>query len=284
MKNKKNNEIEKDIFHNNNIYPYNCKIKDHFKNYYDTVFVGLLPFFTMKNSENLTDNFKRTKKITYEELVEDFEELKKISSDHKEIYMYNGDEFPTEKDIIDNGKTVSWDLIVQGVDLNDKSELNRGLRTSIGALKKEYRKEEIAEKISNYSTENSIYHPVEGHFDIFVKIAMYKIFKLFSKNEVKIVQEFYDEEKLVFLDKITEEEFCEEISIKDYHIYSEDKEILFTIDWDSFFFIVGTKKKSMMEKIILNNLIDGFLCDNETDHDWDFKPGELEDIRRQMEE
>lgn len=276
MKNKRNNKTEKDIFQNNNIYPYNCKIKDHFKNYYDTVLVGLLPFFTMENSEDLTDNFARTKKVTYEEAVKDFEELKKISSEHKEIYVYNGDEFPTDEEILDKGSIVPWDVIVKGADLNNKNELNRGLKTTIGALKKEYRKEEFAEKIKNYTFKNSIYHPVEGHYDIFSKTAMYKIFKLFNKNEVKIVQEFYDEEKLVFLDKITKEVFCEEINIKDYHIYSDDKEILFTIDWDSFFFILGTKNEEMMQKIISNNLVDGFLCDSETEHYWDFEPGELE--------
>ena len=273
----KQKNIKRYIFKNNNIYPYNCKIKDHYKNYYETVFVGFLPFFTMENSENLTDNFMRTKKITFEEAVKDFEALKNIPDGCKGIYIYDGDEFPTDEEILAKGNIISWEDIVKGAGLNDKSELNRGLKTSIGALKEEYRKEEFAEKIRNYTSENSIFHPVEGRFDIFIKAAMYKIFKLFNKNKVKIVEEFYDKEKLVLLDEITEESFCEYINIDDRYIYSKDKEILFTIDWDSFFFILGTKNEAMMQKIISNNLVDGFLCDSETSHYWDFKPGELED-------
>ena len=100
---------------------------------------------------------------------------------------------------------------------------------------------------------------------------MYKIFKLFNKNEIKIVDEFFDKEKLVFLNKLTEYEFSYEIEIGNRYIYSNDKEILFTNDWDSFFFLLGTKDKEMMEKIISNNFFDGFLCDDKTTHSWDLE-------------
>ena len=49
-----------DIF-NNNIYPHEGKIKDHFKDFYDTVFVAFLPFFQTDRHPIDKVNLKKAK-------------------------------------------------------------------------------------------------------------------------------------------------------------------------------------------------------------------------------
>ncbi|MDR6734887.1 hypothetical protein [Sphingobacterium sp. 2149] len=70
-------------------------------------------------------------------------------------------------------------------------------------------------------------------------------------------------------DRLTEYEFCDEIGGKDYYLYSSDKEILFTIEWDSFFFLIATDYKKM-NKLIASHLFEGFLCNDKTDHYWEY--------------
>ena len=58
-----------DIF--NNIYPDEGKIKDHFKDFYDTVFVAFLPFFQVDRQPSDLTNLKKSKQISYEEAKEE---------------------------------------------------------------------------------------------------------------------------------------------------------------------------------------------------------------------
>jgi hypothetical protein len=91
------------------------------------------------------------------------------------------------------------------------------------------------------------------------------------------VDEFYENSKSVNINKLSEYEFTEKVSYPDYYIYSVDKEILFTIECYSFFFLIATDKRKM-DIINSENYFEGFLCDSETTHNWDYLNGELEQL------
>ena len=148
--------------------------------------------------------------------------------------------------------------MIKGSGLKDNSELNKALRTSIGALRQVFRRPELTEKLNNYTSNQSIWHPTEGGFDTLSKVAIYKTFKLLDKNEVVVTDEFYETTSIFELDKLTAFDFTEKVSYKGYFIYSSDKELLFTIEWDSFFFLIATGQENM-NKIISSKLFEGFL-------------------------
>ncbi len=148
-------------------------------------------------------------------------------------------------------------------------ELNTALRTSIGGLNRNFTRPDLMEKLNNFTDHESIYHPTEGAFGILSKIAIRKAFKLLGKNQILITDEFYENTTTIDLDRLTEYEFCDEIGGKDYYLYSADKEILFTIEWDSFFFLIATDHKKM-DKLIANDLFEGFLCNDKTEHYWEY--------------
>ena len=100
-------------------------------------------------------------------------------------------------------------------------------------------------------------------------MAIHSAFKLLEKNQIMITDEFYENTSIVDLDRLTEYEFCDEIGGKDYYLYSADKEILFTIEWDSFFFLIATDHKKM-DQLIASHLFEGFLCNENTDHYWEY--------------
>ncbi|RZL42487.1 MAG: hypothetical protein EOO93_28855 [Pedobacter sp.] len=60
-------------------------------------------------------------------------------------------------------------------------------------------------------------------------------------------------------------------------MYSEDMQVLFTIEWDSLFFLIATNSEKM-KQIIEVNLFEGFICNDKTLHDWDYKEGELQEL------
>ncbi|MNE23174.1 hypothetical protein D3C80_1164180 [compost metagenome] len=101
------------------------------------------------------------------------------------------------------------------------------------------------------------------------KMDIYKAFKLLGKKQIMITDEFYENTTTVDLDRLTEYEFCDEIGGKDYYLYSADKETLFTIEWDRFFFLIATDQNKM-DQLIASNLFEGFFCNDNTDHYWEY--------------
>lgn len=264
----------KDIF-KNNIYPHEGKIKDHFEDFYDTVFVAFLPFFQVERQPTEKTNFKKSKQITFEEAKQEMEFLNDIPKPNAEIYSYSNNEYPTDEEIYKSGKIVTWTMVVKGAGLADYSELNKALRTSIGAIRKIFQRPELTEKLNKFSDSRNIWHPTEGGFDTLSKVAIYKTFKLLGKNQIIVTDEFYETTSILELDSLSDFEFSEKVSFKDYYVYSVDKEVLFTIEWDSFFFLIATNNEKM-QQLIKANLFEGFLCNNKTQHEWDYREGELQ--------
>jgi hypothetical protein len=269
--------MRNDIFEEKNIYPNGVKIKEHYKDFYDSIFVAYLPFFKVENQKSKKNNYKKLEKITFEEAKREIEILNNIPIPNAEIYSYSNEDYPTDIEIYENGKIIKWETIIKEAKFKDKTELNKALRTSIGALREIFKKPELSEKLNSFTTENYIWNPTEGTFDIFSKLGIYRTFKLFNKNEIIIVDEFFEDINSINIDKLSEYEFLEKIDFNDYYIYSSDKEILFTMEWDSFFFLIATDNNKM-EEIISKKHFEGFLCDSETTHDWDYLPGELEQL------
>ncbi|WP_418360319.1 DUF2711 family protein [Sphingobacterium detergens] len=158
---------------------------------------------------------------------------------------------------------------MNGSTLTDYAELNIAIRTSIGGLNRNFTRPELMEKLNNYTDSESIYHPTEGAFGMLSKMDIYKAFKLLGKKQIMITDEFYENTTTVDLDQLTEYEFCDEIGGKDYYLYSADKETLFTIEWDSFFFLIATDQNKM-DQLIASNLFEGVFCNDNTDHYWEY--------------
>lgn len=272
----------KNIFADQTIYPHDGKILEHFSGLYESAFIGFLPFFRVENHHNGSRNFKRSEVITFEQAQNELDMLKDIPEPDATIYSYGNKDYPGDEEIYDRGEIITWNEIISQAGMKDFPELNKALRTSIGALKKIFTKPASAKKLETFTADNNIWHPTEGQFDLFTKVAIYKTFRLWGKNEITVVDEFYQEEKTLRLDELDEWQFAEKIDVKDYYIYSKDRELLFTIEWDSFFFIIASSKPKM-ERIVAERLFDGFLCNPQTSHDWDYKEGEIDKVLKRQE-
>jgi len=173
--------MKNDIFEEKNIYPHEEKIENHFKEFYNSVYVAFLPFFRIENHLSRNNNYKKSEKITFEQAKKELDILKNMQEPNAEIFSYSNQDYPITSEIYNNGKIVSWKNIVKEIDLKDVTELNKALRTSIGALKEIFRKPELSEKLNIYTEKNNIWHPTEGNFDIFLKLVFIKFLKCLTR-------------------------------------------------------------------------------------------------------
>lgn len=258
---------------NKNLYP--DEEKPVFKHYseFDSVYVGLLPFFKLDKEHCDTNSSKKV--VSLDEARKKDEIFEKIEN-YSNMTIYSSNEcYPTDEEIIQHGKKITWNEVIQNTKLNDYKELNKALMTSIGASKKKLERQDLLKVLNQYSDKNNIWHPTEGTFDFFTKSSIFELLTLTGIEEVVVEDEFYENKKTIDLTKTNKIDFCEKIDFKDYYIYDKNKSILFAISWDYFFYFAAINEKVFSKKSIESNL-EGFWADEKCSHLWTWEEGEID--------
>lgn len=259
------------IFTDNKIYPNeDVPVKEHFSKFYDSVFVAFQPFFRIDN-DSKSNFFKASKQISVKEAKVQIKELQLLKLKNVKIFTSN-ENYPKDRDIYENGILIKWKEIVSGTNLSDNIELYRALKTSIGAYKKQLERQDLLKVLDDYTDLQKIWHPKNGEFDIFAKKGIYQTFKNFNKDKIIVVNEFFENVTEFDLTKLSEFEFVEKINYKDHYVYSKDKEILFTIECDSYFYLIAINKNKIE---FIENRFDGFIANEKTTHLWEWKAREI---------
>ena len=260
-------EIEK-----NKLYPdEETPVLKHYSEF-DSVYVGLLPFFKLDKEHCDTNSSKKV--ISLEEARKKDEIFEKIENYSNMTIYSSNDCYPTDEQISQNGKKVTWKEVIQNTKLNDYKELNKALMTSIGAFKKKLERQDLLKVLNQYSDKNNIWHPTEGTFDFFTKSSIFELLTLNGIEEVLVEDEFYENKKIIDLTSSNKSDFCEKIDFKDYYIYNKNKSILFAISWDYFFYFIAINEKVFSKKSIESNF-EGFWADEKSSHLWTWEEGEI---------
>lgn len=264
-----------DIFEEHKLYPNEeDSILGNFAGFYDSVFVAFLPFFRL-NKHNLEKlSVQKSHQISLEEFKAEDEVFGNLPDFNADIYSYENDNYPEDEDIFENGEIVSWEEVKIGANFRDYSELYKALKTSIGSYRKVFERVDLRDRLNEFTEKEKIFHPSEGNFEVLSKIEIYNALKNLGKNEIVVIDEFYESEELFNLNSISLKEFVEKIHQKDYYIYPKDKSILFSVEWDSFFYLICSNKQTI-DKILGNSRIEGFFCNKETKHNWAWNDEEV---------
>jgi len=258
---------------NKNLYPdEETPVLKHYSEF-DSVYVGLLPFFKLEKEHCDTNSSKKV--ISLEEARKKDEIFEKIEN-YSNMTIYSSNEcYPTDEEITQYGQKITWNEVIQNTKLNDYKELNKALMTSIGAFKKKLERQELLKVLNQYSDKNNIWHPTEGTFDFFTKSSIFELLTLTGIKEVVVEDEFYESKKTIDLTNINKIDFCEKVGFKDYYIYDKNKSILFAISWDYFFYFAAINDKVFSKKSIESNL-EGFWADEKCSHLWTWEEGEID--------
>lgn len=260
---------------NKNLYPdEETPVLKHYSEF-DSVYIGLLPFFKLDKEHCDTNSSKKV--ISIEEAREKNKIFEKIGN-HSNVTVYSTNEcYPTDEEISQNGRKVTWEEVILNTNLNDIKELNKALMTSIGAFKKELQREDLLDILNQYSDKNNIWHPSEGAFDFFTISTIFEILKSIGITKVNVEDEFYENKKEIDLNDLTQNDFCEKIYFKDYYIYDNNKSILFAISWDYFFFFVAINER-VFSKESIETKFEGFWADEKSSHLWTWEEGEIDQL------
>jgi hypothetical protein len=266
------------IFKEQKLYPdEENSILSSFAGFYDCVFIAFLPFFRLKDKSLKKASVQKSHQISLEEFKAKDKLFANLPDFNANVYSYENDEYPEDEKIFENAETVSWKEIKTGASFNDCSEICKALKTSIGSYRKVFERVDLLKKLNEFTEKEQIFHPSDGNFEVLSKIEIYKALKSLGKNKIIIVDEFYESEKELNLNSIGVKEFVKKVEYKDYYIYPKDKSILFTIEWDSFFYLICSDKKNI-DEILKNSNIEGFFCESETKHMWEWSAEELKKL------
>ena len=258
---------------NKNLYPdEETPVLKHYSEF-ESVYVGLLPFFKLDKEHCDTNSSKKV--ISLVEAKKKDEIFEKIENYSNMTIYSSNDCYPTDEEIIQHGKKVTWKEIIQNTKLGDNKELNKALMTSIGAFKKKLQREDLLVILNQYSDKNNIWHPSEGAFDLFTKSSIFEILKSNGISKIIVEDEFYENKKTIDLNDLTQNDFREKIDFKDYYIYDKNKSILFSISWDYFFFFIAINEKVFSKKSI-EKYFEGFWADEKCSHLWTWEEGEID--------
>lgn len=264
-----------DIFKEHKLYPNDEEsILSNFAGFYDCVFIAYLPFFRIKDHNLEKVSVQKSHQISLEEFKANDEVFGKLPNFNANIYSYENDEYPEDSEIFEKAEMVSWEEVKNGANFTDYTEICKALKTSIGSYRTVFERTELRDRLSVFTEKERIFHPSEGNFEVLSKIEIYNVLKSLSKNEIVVIDEFYESEKELNLDFISLNKFIEEVEFKDYYIYTKDKSVLFTIEWDSFFYLICSDEETI-DEILESSKIEGFFCTNETKHTWEWDEEEF---------
>ncbi|OKS89216.1 DUF2711 family protein [Mucilaginibacter polytrichastri] len=256
------------IFDSNNLYPgYDNPLKEYFKDYFDSVFICFSPFFKLKNGTEEYTSLQQAKVISLEELQKNNDAFKNLDPNvERVIYTNNNSSYPQVEEIIDNGTPIKWQYVLEHTPLKNFSEINLALCTSIGALGRDFRRIDLQQKLNAFAVSNSIYYPTEGRITALSLIRIYNCLKTMGKVDLVITDEFFQDRKVINLITLPCVEFV--LLVRGYmYFFPIDRTLLFTIEWDSFYFLI-CGNQVLLDEIIPKFEFEGFFSSNETIHNW----------------
>lgn len=241
---------------------------------FDTVFIGFSPFFKFKATPFRNKGYKNAEQISLEELREKDPLFERIPQSNADIFSFDNEAYPSDDEILEQAESISRQDIKKAGNFGQVGEINKALKTSIGAYNPVFNRMDLANKLSDYALSNQFYFPVKGAFNVLSKKQIYRSFKFLGIHQLTIEQEFSQRHKTIHLEHFTEKEFCNTIAYHDYYIYDTNQKLLFAVDWDNFFFLICADRKTI-ETLVENMEFEGFYCDEHTRGNWELSPEEI---------
>lgn len=180
-----------------------------------------------------------------------------------DIERFCPEKWPTKQEIIESCTGVSWGRIIELTDLKSLSEIDVGLRTRIGGIKKELANGDCATCLNELIENHNIIPPPEGDLPPLLENRIYEAFKSIGYKWLWVGDEFGTERKLYWIDDLIEKDLIPSHGC----IFTHDHSMLVTTHWDSHCsFLCSSKKK--IKKIIEENDFEGFFCTENTEVYW----------------
>lgn len=180
-----------------------------------------------------------------------------------DIERFCPENWPTKQEIIDGCSAISWQEILKLTKLSSLSDVDVGLRTSIGGIKKELSNEEAAGKLNLLSEELDIILPTEGELPPMLENRLFSAIQSLGYDWLWVGDEFGTERKLHWIGDLIDKDVIPSHGC----VFTHDHSLLITTHWDSHCSFLCSSKE-YIEKILSSGDFEGFYCTPRTEVYW----------------
>lgn len=173
--------------------------------------------------------------------------------------------YPSNEDILKQSKPVSWEKVMHHSGLTTLSELAIALQTSISALKKEYAREDLAEKL-NSSFKSGLYYPDEDCTSVFLINNLLKVLSSKGARHLSYFDPILDKSGILEIKNLTPLEVCD-FSLKEIIITDINMDFAFMNVYDSFTTLLMAKDENIND-IVQSMNWEAIICDKKTYINW----------------
>ncbi|MGM1513212.1 DUF2711 family protein [Bacillus cereus group sp. BceL212] len=207
----------------------------------------------------LPNNFKSAAILTHPfvQMPLGWEQTKR-KNPHQHIY-------PSDEEILKLGIPIKWDKMINNCGLTNHKELAIALKTSIGALRKKYAKEDLADKL-NSKFKPDLYYPAEDSTSVFLISDILKILGSKRANHLYFSAPVIEDAGVLKINDITSLEICD-LSPNELILTDENMDFAFMSVYDSFITLFLAKNENINDIVQLMNL-EAIICDEKTYINW----------------
>ncbi|XZF74102.1 DUF2711 family protein [Bacillus sp. AL-1R] len=173
--------------------------------------------------------------------------------------------YPSDEEILKLAKQVSWKSIMQESDLTNFSELAIALKTSISALKEQYAREDLAEKL-NSNLKQDCFYPDEDEISLFLIRDIKKVLESKGAKYFSYANPILDENGTLEIEKLVSL-YNSKLSLKEVIISDENMNFAFMSVFDSFITIFMARDRKI-DDIVKKMGWEAIVCDDKTYINW----------------
>jgi len=250
------------------------KILEFYRGEFESCYILFHPFLKIKQEEG--NDMERTSSSKENVLPNELSTIfSKIKFPANAMLYVSNPNYPEEKKIIESGIEISWSQVIEQSNLNSYSEIQKALKTSIGAYRRIFQRKDLLKHLQEFLKKEKYWSPKEDIINPLTKKKLFQIFRLLELN--KIINHNCNTENIpIDISEMSELEFCKTMTAS--YIYSKDKKVMVSQNRDTFFCLLLTKKKETMQKILANIDLEGILCDEESSMPWEFEKKEFNEL------
>ncbi|MFB7142906.1 DUF2711 family protein [Gottfriedia sp. NPDC056225] len=173
--------------------------------------------------------------------------------------------YPSDEEILHLGKQVSWMSMMHDCGFTTFNEIAIALKTSIGAFKKQYIRDDLAEKLNTQIKKNCFY-PNEDDTSIFFIQDLKIVLESNGAKYFSYSDPLLDKSGVLEIEKLTPLEIGD-LALKELIITDENMEFAFMNVYDSFISIFMTRDEKI-DEIVKRMGWEAIICDDKTYIDW----------------
>ncbi len=173
--------------------------------------------------------------------------------------------YPSDEEILTIGKPISWQEIMSSCSLISYNELAIALKASISALRKEFKREDLANKL-NSNLNQDLFYPTEDSTSLFLLDRLMKIIGSKGANQLYFSAPIFENCGFLDIHDTAPLDICN-LSCNELIVTDENMDYAFMSLYDSFITLLLAKEESI-EHIVQSMNFEAILCDQRTFINW----------------